>query len=261
MIGVLRRAILPEPPFRKLPECPLHSFSARVSAAYAPDASRRFARLAAEANSARDADQRDLAVAKYRDALRVWRGPALAGIDSHIIRIAADHLDERRITVNEDRIALELDLGRHHELAAELTELIGRFPLRERLREQLMIALYRCDRTAEALQAYQDARGMMIDELGIEPNERLRRLEHAILTADPDLDLAAGRAVARLVPPPMLSPAPCMLPADIADFTGRHEQIATTQQYLTGDDQARLAVCVAVVSGKGGVGNTVPRLR
>ena len=97
-------------------------------------------------------------------------------MDSQLIRAAASRLDEQRIAANEDRLELELDLGRHHELVGELTELVAEFPLRERLHGQLMLALYRCDRTAEALQVYRQARQTMIDELGIEPGERLQRL-------------------------------------------------------------------------------------
>ncbi len=104
------------------------------------------------------------------------------------IRAAASRLDEERLATIEDRLTLELDLGRHHELVGELAELVDEFPLRERLRGQLMLALYRCDRTAEALQVYRQARRTMIDELGIEPGEPLQRLEHAILTTDPALD-------------------------------------------------------------------------
>ena len=80
----------------------------------------------------RDAGQLDQAVASYRDALRLWRGPALAGIDSQLIRAAASRLDEQRISASEDRIELELELGRHHELIGELTELVEEYPLRER---------------------------------------------------------------------------------------------------------------------------------
>ena len=145
----------------------------------------------AAARAARDASHLDQAVACYRDALRLWRGPALDGIDSQLIRVAASRLDEQRIATNEDRVNLELELGRHHELVGELTELVEEFPLREQLRRQLMLALYRCDRTAEALQVYRQARRTMIDELGIEPSERLQQLEHAILTSDPALDLPA----------------------------------------------------------------------
>jgi DNA-binding SARP family transcriptional activator len=216
--------------------------------------SRQFAELTAAARAARDAGQLAQAVANYRDALRLWRGPALAGIDSSIVRLAADHLDEQRILVNEDRITLELDMGRHHELVSELTELIEEFPLRERLREQLMIALYRCDRTAEALQAYQDARRVMIEEFGIEPNERLRQLEHAILVSDPHLELAGGRAEIQPAP----KHAPRLLPADIADFTGRIGQVETIRRHLvtTAGDESRLAVPLVLISGRGGIGKT-----
>jgi DNA-binding SARP family transcriptional activator len=215
----------------------------------------RFEQFVAVARTARDAGQLDRAVASYRDALRLWRGPALDGIDSQLIRTAASRLDELRITTIEDRIKLELDLGRHHELVAELTELIEEFPLRERLRGQLMLALYRCDRTPEALQVYRQARRTMIDELGIEPSDRLRKLERAILSSDPALEPAAG--------PVRIQPAqqqvPCLLPADIADFTGRTDEIEQIRAHLVpaGEDAARLAVPVAVLSGKGGVGKTV----
>ena len=148
----------------------------------------------AAARAARDENELDQAVACYRDALRLWRGPALDGIDSQLVRAAAGRLDEQRIATNEDRLDLELELGRHHELVGELSELVKEFPLRERLRGQLMLALYRCDRSAEALQVYRQARRTMIDELGIEPGERLQHLEHAILTADPALDLPAQPA-------------------------------------------------------------------
>ena len=145
----------------------------------------QFEELVAAARAARDANDLDQAVAFYRDALRLWRGPALIGIDSQLVRSAASRLDEQRIATNEDRVNLELELGRHHELVGELIELVEEFPLREQLRGQLMLALYRCDRTAEALQVYRQARRTLIDELGIEPSERLQQLEHAILTCRP----------------------------------------------------------------------------
>lgn len=214
----------------------------------------RFAELMAAARAARDGGQPAQAVSRYREALRLWRGPALSGIDSDLVRLAAIHLDEQRITGNEDRITLELDLGRHHELVPELTELVEEFPLRERLRGQLMLALYRCDRTADALTAYRHGRRVMIDELGIEPNERLQQLERAILTADPALDLASTL--------PKTQPArqfvPRLLPADIADFTGRGKQVEEIHEHLLTalDDEAQLAVPIAAISGKGGIGKT-----
>ena len=216
--------------------------------------SQRFDELAAAARAARDAHHLDRAVAGYRDALRLWRGPALDGIDSQLLRAAASRLDEQRIAANEDRLTLELDLGRHHELVGELTELVQEHPLRERLRGQLMLALYRCDRAAEALQAYRQARRTMIDELGIEPGERLQQLEHAILACDPAIGPPAG--------PIRIQPAnqqiPSLLPTDIADFTGRAEQIEQIQQRLihAAGQGAQLPVPVVVITGQGGVGKT-----
>jgi DNA-binding SARP family transcriptional activator len=219
----------------------------------------RFAGLTAAARIARDAGQLDQALAGYRDALRLWRGPALAGLDSQLIRAAAGRLDEERVAALEDRVAVELDLGRHRELAGELTELVAEFPLRERLRGQLMLALYRCDRSAEALQAYRHARHAMIEELGIEPGERLQRLERDILRSDPALEAPVGPVSIR----PEQRQAPKLLPTGIADFTGRAEQIERVRQHLlsaTGHS-AQLAVPVVVITGQGGVGKTCLAVR
>jgi tetratricopeptide (TPR) repeat protein len=114
--------------------------------------------------------------------------------------------------------------------------------------------LYRCGRVAEALEVYRDTRRTLVDELGIEPGERLQRLERAILTADPALDLTAEPG--RIQPPPWRAPG--MLPADIADFTGRTEELGVIGQRLsrasgTGD---RYAVPVVVIAGRGGIGKT-----
>jgi DNA-binding SARP family transcriptional activator len=216
--------------------------------------SERFEELIAAARTAREANSVDLAVARYRDALRLWRGPALDGIDSVLLRAAAHRLDEQRIACNEDRLTLELGLGRHHELVGELKELVREYPLRERLRGQLMLALYRCDRTAEALKVYTQARRTMIDELGIEPGDHLQKLEHAILNADPALQLSSQPA--EIVP--ARRAAPNLLPTDIADFTGRQEQISQIHQHLVSADghDAHGAVPVVVIVGKGGVGKT-----
>lgn len=216
--------------------------------------SQMFGELVTAARAARETNHPDLAVACYRDALRLWRGPALDGMESQLIRIAASRLDEQHIATIEDRINLELDLGRHRELVAELTELTGQFPLREQLRAQLMLALYRCDRSAEALEIYQNARSTMIDELGIEPGERLRQLEHAILKSDPSLGLPAEPV--RVLPAGQQVPG--LLPTDIADFTGRAREVGRIRQQLlrgTGPG-ARHPVPVVVVVGKGGVGKT-----
>lgn len=213
----------------------------------------RFEELLANAREARELGDYGLAVARFRDADRLWRGPALVGIDSSLVRSAASRLDELGIGANEDRITLELDLGRHHELIGELTEMVGEYPLREALRGQLMLALYRCDRVAEALQVYQVTRRTMIEELGIDPSDRLQGLERAILTSDPALDLPSGHVDGQV----KRERAPNLLPADIADFTGRDEQVSQIAQHLAGtSEQVRHAVPVVVVVGKGGIGKT-----
>jgi DNA-binding SARP family transcriptional activator/tetratricopeptide (TPR) repeat protein len=255
--------------------------------------SQRFAQLVVAGAAAKEAGQLSQAVSCYRDALRLWRGPALDGIDSQVVQAAALRLDEQRISVNEERLAVELDLGRHHELVGELTELAAEFPLRERLRGQLMLALHRCGRTAEALQVYRETRRTLVDELGIEPGEQLRRLEHAILTRDPSLDppaqpgpVQAGPAqpasaqagpaqpASALSGPPESGPpesgsvqpgpaqllseqVPRMLPAGIADFTGRAEEISEVRRHLLLIGQeAHGAVPVVVITGRGGIGKT-----
>ena len=215
----------------------------------------RFEELVAAGRAARDAGHLDQAATSYRDALRLWRGPALEGIDSLPIRAAAARLDEQRAAAIEERLALELDLGRHHELVGELTELAWRYPLRERLRGQLMLALYRCGRTAEALAVYRQTRRMMIDELGLEPGAPLQRLERDIIAGDPGLDLPdPGSGPVTL--PSARWRAPRLLPADIADFTDRAEQVNLIHRRFAGTGQTGLALPVVVITGQGGVGKT-----
>ena len=207
----------------------------------------------AAASAARNSGNQDVAVASYRDALRLWRGPALEGIDSQLVRAAAARLDELRIGTIEDRVTLELDLGRHHELVSELTEFVESHPLRERLRGQLMLALYRCDRAAEALQVYRQARRTMIEELGIEPSERLQQLEHDILTCHSALDSPSSSITVQRGK----AQVPSLLPTDIADFTGRDQEVCQIHQHLIQTtDRPRLAVPVVVIAGKGGTGKT-----
>ncbi|MFC4588510.1 AfsR/SARP family transcriptional regulator [Sphaerisporangium corydalis] len=220
----------------------------------------RFEALSAQARRARNAGDLDGAVRTYREALGLWRGEeALQGIESRPVQSAASRLTEERMTTNEDCIQLELELGRHQELVGELTRLIDEYPLRERLRGQLMLALYRSGRRAEALQVYRLARETMIEELGIEPNDQLQRLEHAILTADESLDTPAKATTIPAEPPPAPTVAvPFLLPSAIADFTGRTKQIDAIERELAlaGEDPARFAVPIIIVAGKGGIGKT-----
>jgi hypothetical protein len=128
---------------------------------------------------------------KLRRALALWRGPPLADLAYEpFARAAIARLEELRAAALEQRIEADLALGRHSQLVGELEGLVTEHPLRERLRGQLMLCLYRCGRQAEALESYQAARRVLVEELGIEPGRQLRELHQAILRQDPGLDLA-----------------------------------------------------------------------
>jgi len=143
-----------------------------------------------------------------REALALWRGPALAGLPSDALRREAERLEDLRLQVLEDRLEADLESGFHREVVAELQALVAEQPFRERLRVQLMLALYRTGRQTEALDAYQDARRILVDELGIEPSAPLRELEQAILRQDSSLAPPAPAAppVVAATEPPVVPP-------------------------------------------------------
>jgi DNA-binding SARP family transcriptional activator len=202
------------------------------------------------------------AVDSLRSALSMWRGPALAGIPSRSLEATAARLDEQRLTATEELIEIELSLGRHRELTSELMGLVSAHPLRERLLGYLMVALYRSGRQAEALQAYRAARRDLIEELGLEPSEPLRRLEHAILSQDADLELAHAEPAVARSGAAAYPDIPQQLPADIADFTGRPGLVkALVDRILTTAQPAGPAVPIFVISGPGGVGKTTMAVR
>ena len=150
----------------------------------------RFARLVDEGRSLLAGGLVADASMRLREALSLWRGPALADFAyESFAQPAIARLEEIRLAATELRIDADLALGRHDEVVGELEALVAEHPLRERLRGSLMTALYRSGRQAEALDAYQNARRTLVDELGIEPSPGLQELERAILRQDPDLGL------------------------------------------------------------------------
>jgi DNA-binding SARP family transcriptional activator/tetratricopeptide (TPR) repeat protein len=152
--------------------------------------SHRFERLVAEARNESAAGRPKLAASALEEALSLWRGPPLADLAFEpFAQREIARLEDLRVAALEQLIEAKLALGAHAEVVPQLETLIGEHPYRERLRAQLMLALYRCDRQADALQAYQDARTTLVEELGIEPGERLRELERAILGQDSKLHL------------------------------------------------------------------------
>src|SRR5262245_26019321 len=160
---------------------------------------RRFHSLLDEA---REANAR-VAAERLREALALWRGPPLAEFSfESFAQTEIARLAELRLEALEERIEADLALGRHAAAVGELEGLVAQHPLRERLRAQLMLALYRSGRQAEALEAYQDARRVLTEQLGLEPSTSLQDLERKILTHDGSLDLqpvaepASGRRAA-----------------------------------------------------------------
>ena len=159
----------------------------------------RFERLVAEGRvELADGNARP-AVSKFEAALALWRGAPLADLAYEpFAQAEVARLDDARVAAVEQLVEAKLALGQHADVVEQLEALIAQHPYRERLHAQLMLALYRSDRQAEALQAYQDARNTLVGELGIEPGERLRGLERAILAQDVSLQL---ELVPELEPP------------------------------------------------------------
>ena len=180
-------------------------------------------------------------------ALALWRGQPLAGLPGPFAAAERHRLDERHLTVLEQRIGISLETGEDVDRVAELTTLVAGHPYRERLRGLLMRALYLDGRQADALNAFRDARRALAHHLGIEPGPELRHLQHRILTGDPALLARRPAAPA--------AHRPSQLPADLGDFSGRDEELATVAGWLAGAAPARPPV-VAVVTGPAGVGKT-----
>jgi DNA-binding SARP family transcriptional activator/predicted negative regulator of RcsB-dependent stress response len=192
------------------------------------------------------ARRRDVAaaIATLRAALGLWRGEALAGLGSRMLEAVALRLDEERLAVVQERLDLELANGHHHEIIGEARALVASHPLREKLYQQLMLALYRDGRQAEALEVYRQARRTLSEEHGLDPGEGLRALEHAILGADPSV-------AANLPAEPEPQVAPRQLPAPPSPFVGRDEVRREMQKALT-----TRGGTVLVVGGPAGVGKT-----
>jgi DNA-binding SARP family transcriptional activator/Flp pilus assembly protein TadD len=217
----------------------------------------RFERLVGEARGAMAGGGTDPAAKLLRQALGLWRGPALGDVASMspLLMGEAARLEEARHAALEERIEAELALGWHVRLVGELEALVAEQPLRERAHGQLMLALYRSGRQAEALAVYQAARKVFHDELGLEPGRELQRLQQQILAAEASLELAGPAAAAP--PPATARVVPAQLPADVADFTGRAEDLRQLDCLLaTRAEQPTTAVVISAISGAAGVGKT-----
>ncbi|MFV2123710.1 BTAD domain-containing putative transcriptional regulator [Micromonospora sp. LOL_013] len=216
-----------------------------------------FNRLVAEARSIAAIGDLPAATERLRAALALWSGPALAGLPGRIIEAGRKRLEELRAAAIEERIRLDLALGHHEEVIGELIWLIERDRLRERLYALLMLALYRSGRQAEALAIYRAARTALVDTLGIEPGDELRRLEQGILSGDAQLELPTHSAsTRRTYPPATPRPTPCQLPSDTADFIGREDEVTAAGDALAPNRADVRAVPVVSITGRAGIGKS-----
>ncbi|MDT0343161.1 AfsR/SARP family transcriptional regulator [Streptomyces litchfieldiae] len=185
----------------------------------------------------------------YGKALELWDGEALGGVPGPEAELQHARLAEQRLVLQELRLDVGLQAGLHAESVSELTALTTQHPLRERLRELLMLALYRSGRQAEALAVYADARKLLIDELGVEPRAELSDLQQRILNADASLSQGGQQSAAQAA---IVRPA--QLPATVPDFTGRAAFVAELGAQLAAAGGRVMAV--SAVAGIGGVGKT-----
>jgi DNA-binding SARP family transcriptional activator len=211
------------------------------------------------ARAARAAGQLREAAEALHSALGLWRGPVCDGLSSPFLDAQAGRLNESRIGVLEDRIELDLAIGVHADLIAELRDLVAEHPLRERLYGLLMVALYRAGRQADALAVFRDARRHLHDELGVEPGTALQQLHQQILAADPKLAAAAAAEVTADVDAMTGTqrPLPAQLPHQIVDFTGRYAELERLDALVAGDhERMGTSVVITSISGTAGVGKT-----
>lgn len=213
---------------------------------------RRFELLAGEGREALAEGNVPLAAERLREALALWHGPPLSGLSEPFASAAAGRLEEERLSALEDRIEADLELGRHGLLVAELESLVAEHPYRERLRAQLMLALYRAGRQAEALEAFTAARNRLVEELAIEPGPELRDMQRRILAQDPELG-PAPRAP-RLAASGSAAARPAAEREGLQPFVGRARELEELQEAL-----GRAAAghgSLLLISGEPGIGKS-----
>ncbi|WP_329388004.1 AfsR/SARP family transcriptional regulator [Streptomyces sp. NBC_01716] len=226
-----------------------------------------FEQRVAEAKKLRAAGEVSAAAELLHAALDGWEGTPLAGLPGPLAEAERSRLTEVRLDALEARLDVDVQLGRHSEVIAELTALTGEYPLREQLCRLLMLALYRSGRQAEALAAYRKTRGTLVAELGIEPGAALQELHNRILAADAALDLSASgpaesqesrceRTDPIATPTARQAARPAQLPADLATFTGREAELAQLKGLLPDDGEQPATLLISAIGGMAGIGKT-----
>jgi DNA-binding SARP family transcriptional activator/Tfp pilus assembly protein PilF len=217
----------------------------------------RFRVLSAQARAASDDD---CAAELFTRALALWRGEPFGRLDTPWLNAVRESLHRQRRAVMLDRNDRALAGGRHGELLDELVSCAAEHPLDERLAGQLLLALYRCGRQADALGHYRRVRLRLVEDLGTDPSEPLQRMYGRILTADPDLAVAvpacAGTTVTRLG-----GPQPRQIPAAPHSFTGRARELAELSKTLDEATGRGAAPVISALGGAGGIGKTWLALR
>jgi DNA-binding SARP family transcriptional activator len=222
----------------------------------------RFRSLAARGKASASRGELRQAADFFAEALGQWRGPALLNVESDALhRDEVAQLSEERLRIREQRADAMLGLGDYVTAIPELTALTRANPLRERLHEQLMIALYRSGRQADALAVYRDISKVLADELGLDPGASLRRAHQAILTGDQAVDLSSEQELSRyrLGPEPLV---PLQLPVDLGAFAGREADLKALRSLMPEIPVAgqltdgRGATPIASIEGMGGIGKT-----
>jgi DNA-binding SARP family transcriptional activator/tetratricopeptide (TPR) repeat protein len=210
----------------------------------------RFTELARRGRAAREADDLAAAGSAFAEALALWRGPPLADIPSEALqREEVPRLEEQWLRVLEERFDVELAVRRHSEVVAELHQVCCRHPLREHLWAQLMLALYRSGRQAEALEAFGTVSGVLAEQLGIDPGDELRELRQKILLGDPAIAAPSAGGAERAP-----SVAPSELPPDLVDFVGREQPATDIAALLVAPEHG--GPPIVTLTGPPGVGKT-----
>jgi DNA-binding SARP family transcriptional activator/Tfp pilus assembly protein PilF len=211
----------------------------------------RFTRLCRDGGAAVREAAWAQAWAVMGEALGLWRGAALADVPSQVLRRdESARLEQLRLQAAEWRIDAGLHMGRDSELVGELQSLAAEHPLRERFHAQLMLALYRSGRRADALAAYRHARRVLVEELATEPGTELRDLHQRMLTADPALKLSEPATSVRL------SAVPRQLPAAVEQFTGRGDELAELTAQLRPAGRTPRTMVISAIGGTAGVGKS-----
>jgi predicted ATPase/DNA-binding SARP family transcriptional activator len=206
----------------------------------------RFEALVRQAQELLAENRPERAAEAVRVALELWRGRPLGDLAYEpFAHSTVSALEDLRVGAIELSIEAELMLGRHREVVAQLQELVAEHPLRERFRRQLMLALYRSSRQADALEVYRDGRDVLREELGLDPTADLRSLEQAILRHDPSLDVGDPRPRSQIAG----AAAPVPLPPN--SLVGRARELRELQSYLRRPDVRLVTVC-----GPGGAGKS-----